>query len=130
MSKYYLVTLTANERAALGQRVAKGHGPAREQTHAQILLKADTGPDGPSWTDDQIATVVDVGLSTVARVRRRFVEHGLDAALRRRPPRREYRRKLDGEQEAHRIALACTSPPVGRRRWTLRLMADKLVELR
>jgi transposase len=73
---------------------------------------------------------VDVSLSTVERVRQRFAEHGLEAAIRRRPPRREYRRKLDGEQEAQLIALACTRPPVGRRRWTLRLLADKMVELR
>lgn len=130
MSKQYLVTLTEDERAALGQRVATGRGPAREHTHARILLKADAGLNGPSWTDEQIAIATDVGLSTVARVRRRFVEHGLEAAIRRRPARRAYQRKLDGEQEAHLVALACTSPPVGRRRWTLRLLADKFVELR
>src|SRR4051794_40318524 len=130
MSKYDLVTLTANERAALGQRVANGQGSAREQTHARILLKADTGPDGSSRTDDQIASALDLGLSTVARVRKRFVKHGLDAAIRRRSPSREYLRKLDGEQEAHLVALACTSPPAGRRRWTLRLLADRVVELR
>lgn len=130
MSKHYLVTLTQDDRAALDRRVAMGRGPAREQIHDRILLKADAGPHGPSWTAEQIAVAVDVGLSTVARVRWRFVEHGLDAAIRRRPPRREHRRKLDGEQEAHLVALACTPPPVGRRRWTLWLLADKLVELR
>src|SRR5690242_2336963 len=117
MNKQYGVTLTEDERAALGVRVATGHGQAREHTHARILLKADAGPHGPSWTDGQIAVAVDASLSTVARVRRRFAEHGLDAAIRCRPPHRAYRRKLDGEQEAHLIALACTSPPVGRRRW-------------
>jgi transposase len=125
-----LVTLSEDERAALGQRVATGRGPARELTHARILLKADAGPHGPAWSNEQIAAALDVGLSTVSRVRRRFVEQGLDAAIRRQCPRREYRTRLDGEQEAHLVALACTPPPMGRRRWTLRLLADKLVELR
>ena len=77
MSKHYLVTLTADERETLDKRIAAGRGSAREHTHARILLKADVGPDGPSWTDDQIAVAVEVGLSTVARVRRRFVARGL-----------------------------------------------------
>jgi hypothetical protein len=130
MSKRYLVTLTEGERAALSQKVTAGRGPARELSHARILLKADEGPHGPGWCDGHIVVALDVGLSTMARVRRRFVEQGLDAALRRRPPRREYHRKLDGEQGAHLVALACSPPPLGRRRWTLRLLADKLVELR
>ncbi|MGE3268698.1 MAG: IS630 family transposase [Chloroflexota bacterium] len=130
MSKHYLVTLTEDERASLDQRIATGRGAAREQTHSRILLKADAGPYWPAWSDDEIAVALEVGLSTVARVRRRLVKHGLDAAIRRQPPRREYRRKLDGEQEAPLVALACTSPPVGRRRSTLRLLAAKLVELR
>jgi transposase len=77
-----------------------------------------------------ISTALEVSVSTIERVRKRFCEHGLEAAMRRRPPRRDYRRKLDSEQEAHLVALACTPPPVGRRRWTLRLLAGKLVELR
>jgi transposase len=128
--KKYLVTLTEHERVALGHRASGGMGPARELTRARILLKADSGPNGPAWTDEAIAGALDMGLSTVERVRKRFVEQGLDAAIHRQPPRREYRRKLDGGQEAHLVALACTLPPVGRRRWTLRLLADKLVELR
>jgi len=130
MSKRYVVTLTEGERAALGRRVSAGREPARDLIHARILLKADAGPHGPAWTDAAITDALDVSTSTVERVRKRFVEHGLEAAIRRQPPRREYRRRLDGEQEAHLVALACTSPPVGRRRWTLRLLADKLVELR
>ena len=130
MSKRYLVTLTESERAALGQRVAAGRGPARELTHARILLKADEGPNGPAWPDSAIARALDVSLPTVQRVRKRFVEHGMGAAVLRQRPRREYCRKLDGKQEAHLVALACTPPPLGRRRWTLRLLADKLVELR
>jgi hypothetical protein len=130
MSKRYLVTLTEDDRAALGQRVSAGRGPARELGHARILLKADEGPHGPAWTDEQIATALDASLSTISRVRERFVEQGLDSALRRQPPRREYRCRLDGEQEAHLVALACTPPPLGRRRWTRRPLADTLVELR
>jgi transposase len=128
--KKYRVTLTEDERAALGQRVSAGRGPARELTHARILLKADQAPDGPAWADTTIAAALDVSVPTIERVRKRFVEHGLDDAIRQRRPRREYRTRLDGEQEAHLVALACTPPPLGRRRWTLRLLADKLVELR
>jgi transposase len=130
MNKTYLVTLTQNERASLARRIAAGTAPARDLIHARILLKADGGTDGPTWTDGAIATALEVSTSTIERVRRRFVEDGLEAAIRRRPPRREYRRRMGGEQEAHLVALACTQPPVGRRRWTLRLLADKLVELR
>lgn len=97
--------------------------------HARILLKADQSPDGPAWIDDRIAEAVEVSQPTIFRVRRQFVEAGLEAALHRRPSRREYRRKLDGEQEARLIALACGTPPAGRADWTLRLLADRLVEL-
>jgi hypothetical protein len=128
--KKYRVTLTEDERAALGQRVSSGRGPARELTRARILLKADQGPHGPGWRDLAIAAALDVGVSTIERVRKRCAASGLEVALRHRRPRREYRRKLDGEQEAHLIALACSPPPVGRRLWTLRLLADRMIELR
>src|SRR4051812_43460828 len=130
MNKHYRVTLTAGDRVSLARRVAAGTAPARDLIHARILLKADDGPDGPAWTDSAISTALDVSTSAIERVRKRFVEQELEAAIRRRSPRRAYRRKLDGEQEAHLVALACTPPPVGRRRWTLRLLADKFVELR
>jgi transposase len=126
----YVVTLAEGERAALGQRVSAGRSSARELARARILLKADSGPHGPGWPDATIARALDVGISTVARVRKRFAQGGLERALHHRRPRREYRRKLDGEQEAHLIALACSSPPLGRRFWTLRLLADRMVELR
>src|SRR5215208_5133250 len=129
MSKKYQVTLTESERAALAQRVSVGHDPARDLTHARILLKADSGPHGPAWKDEAIAMAVDTSLSTIARVRQRFAEQGLTAATRRRTPRREYRRKLDGEQEAHLVALVCSSPPEGYSCWSLRLLADRMVEL-
>ena len=128
--KRYLVTLTEDERAALGQRVSAGRAPARELTRARILLKADGGPSGPAWPDVAVAAALDVGVSTVQRVRKRFALGGLGAALRHQRPRREYRRKLDGEQEAHLVALACSPPPLGRRFWTLRLLAGRMVELR
>ena len=128
--KRYLVTLTEDERAALGRRVSAGRAPARELTRARILLKADGGPSGPAWPDVAVAVALDVGVSTVQRVRKRFALGGLEAALRHQRPRREYRRKLDGEQEAHLVALACSPPPLGRRFWTLRLLAGRMVELR
>jgi transposase len=129
MRKRYVVTLTESERDRLEDLIAAGAAPARKLAHARILLKADQGPDGPGWVDEVIAEAVEVSQPTVARVRRQYVEEGLEAALNRRPPRREYRRKLDGEQEAHLVALACSGPPEGQARWSLRLLADKLVEL-
>ena len=108
---------------------AAGTASARKLTHARILLKADHGPDGPGWVDDAIAEAVEGSQPTVSRVRQQYVEQGLEAALTRRPPTREYVRKLDGAQEAPLIALACGKPPTGQARWSLRLLADKLVEL-
>jgi transposase len=102
----------------------------RRLKHAQILLKADEAKGGPAWTDVAIAEAVGCGRVTVERVRQRFVEEGLERALTPyRKPRREYPTKLDGEQEAKLIATACSAPPGGRSRWTLRLLADVLVEL-
>jgi transposase len=130
MSKRYLVNLTESEWAAIRQRVSAGRGSARALSHARILLKADGGPMGPGWSDTAIAEALDVGISTVARVRKRFARGRLEDALHHRRPRRNYRPKLNGEQEAHFVALACSRPPLGRRFWTLRLLADRLVELR
>jgi transposase len=129
MHKRYVVVLKEEERASLERLIAAGTAPARKLTHARILLKADAQPNGPGWVDDRIAEAVEVSQPTVARVRRQYVEDGLEAALNRRAPRREYRRKLDGEQEARLLAVACSKPPTGQARWTLRLLADKLVEL-
>lgn len=127
--KKYHVTLTEEERTELERLINAGKAAARTLTHARILLKADEGAHGPAWTDEAIATALDVGTATIERVRRRFVEEGLDAALQRRPPQREYPRLVDGACEAHLIALACSAPPEGRERWTLRLLADRMVEL-
>jgi transposase len=107
--------------------LSKGKAAARKLVHARILLKADASPGGPAGTDDRIAEGLDVGRATVERVRREFVEEGFEAALERRKPRREYLRKLDGDGEAHLIALACSQAPEGRSRWTLRLLADRMV---
>ncbi len=128
MNKKFIVRLSGEERGQLEALVAKGKAAARKLTRARILLKADRSSLGPAWADEQISDALDLGAITVHRVRRSFVEGGLEGALVRRPvPRRP--RRLDGEQEAHLIALACGSPPAGRRRWTLRLLAGRRVEL-
>src|SRR6476646_2060812 len=127
--KLYRVKLTPEERAQVLELVAKGKAAARTLTHARILLKADEGVAGPRWTDDEIAEALEVNRSTVERVRVRCVEEGVEAALRPRPSRQLRLRKLDGAQEAHRVALACSEPPQGRRRCAMRLLADKGGEL-
>jgi len=129
MKKKYIVTLTEAERRMLQAMLSKGKAAARKLMHARILLKADVSHGGPSWNDDAIAEGLEVGRATVERVRREFVEEGLEAALERRKPRRQYQRKLDGDGEAHLIALACSQAPEGRSRWTLRLLADRMVQL-
>ena len=125
----YRVTLAASERRQLGQLLAAGTAPARTLTHARILLKADGAAGGPGWSDAQIGQALDVSPSTMLRVRRAYCTGGLEATLYRKPPDRVYRRKLDGRREAHLVALACSSPPDGHARWTLRLLTDRLVEL-
>jgi transposase len=107
-----------------------GKESARSQIHARILLKTDLGEQGPGWTDQQIAQALDIGTATVERVRRRFVEGGwLDALVRRPQPERPEQRKMDGELEARLVTLACSQAEGGRERWTMRLLADKLVQL-
>lgn len=129
MQKRYPVVLTLSQRDALSRLIGAGTAPARKLLHARILLKADQGPDGPRWVDERIAEAVEVSQPTIARVRKQFVEAGLEAALNRRAPNRVYQRKLDGAQEAHLIALACSTPPAGHACWTLRLLANRMVEL-
>jgi hypothetical protein len=129
MKKRYAVRLGDDERRELRQLIAAGTAPARRLMHARILLKADEGPEGPGWADDRVADAVETSQATVWRVRKQNVERGLAAALDRRPPRREYVRKLDGAQEARLVALSCSQPPTGQARWSPRLLADKLVEL-
>jgi transposase len=129
MKKKYPVFLTQTERDNLKSLIAAGTAPARKLTHARILLKADQSPEGPAWVDEEVAEAVETSQPTVCRVRKQYFEEGLEAALNRRPPNREYHRKLDGEQEARLIALACSEPPEGQARWSLRLLADRMVEL-
>lgn len=130
MKKHYIVTLTPEERKFLKELVTKGTNGARRINRARILLKADQSDEIPAWTDKQISLALDLGTATVERLRKRFVEEGLEAALYRRKetvPR--LRRKLDGHQEAQLVTLVCSEPPEGRVRWSLRLIADQLVEL-
>jgi hypothetical protein len=127
--KQHVVRLSADERAVLDQLIRAGVAPARRLTRARILLKADAGRTGPRWTDAQIAEAVEASPRTVARVRADFCAHGLEPALPRQRPARVYVRKLDGADEAHLVALACSAPPAGHARWSLRLLTTRLVEL-
>jgi transposase len=127
--KVYRVRLAPEERAQLLELLSKGRVAARTLTHARILLKADEGVAGPRLSDEAIADMPEVNRLTVERVRTRCVEEGFEAALRPRPSRQVHPRKLDGVQEAHLVTLACSPTPNGRARWSLRLLADKLVEL-
>lgn len=127
MPKKYIVRLSEEERTELEKLISIGKGAARKLNHARILLKADA--DDVNWTDEKIRDALDTSFSTILRVRETFVEEGLEAALNRKRPRKTPQRKLDGVQEAHLIAVACSPAPEGRKRWTLRLLADKMVEL-
>jgi transposase len=128
MHKKYVVRLTEEERRCLETLLRRGRGHARELLYARILLKADA--DGPHrWTDERIAEALEVSTDTVARERRRFVEDGLEVALMPKKPGRPRRRVLDGRAEAHLVALSCSDPPEGRERWSMRLLADRMVEL-
>jgi transposase len=129
-NKRYLVTLTADERGHLDGLLTNGKASDLVLTRARVLVKADQAEGGPGWADDRIADALDVSERTVSRVRRRFVERGFEACLQRKPQDRPSRvRKLDGAAEAKLIALACSDPPDDRAVWTMRLLADRLVEL-
>jgi transposase len=123
------VKLTEQERQALQTLVNRGRVAARKVKRAWILLQADAGEAGPGWPDAQIQQTYDVGLMTIHRVRQTLVEDGLAAVLAPRRQSRSRARQLDGDQEAQLIALACSQAPAGRRRWTLRMLANKMVEL-
>jgi transposase len=123
-----VVRLTADQRRTLERLLRTGSHPAAMRRRAGILLKADAdGPDG--WTDEEIAEDLETSRMTVQRVRQQFAAEGLDATLHRKKPTGRQYRKLDGKQEAQLVALACSEPPAGRARWTMELLADKLVEL-
>lgn len=130
MLKKYRVTLDADERRQLQQLLSKGKASVRQLKHAQVLLATDESTGQAVPTDQAIASMLHIGRVTVERVRRRFVEEGFDAALRPyRTGKRVYKTRLDGRQEAHLIAIACSTPPEGRSRWTLSLLAQRMVEL-
>lgn len=124
MAKKYAVDLSEEEQHLLNEMITSGTQRVRKMNHARILLKADAG-----WTDQAIAEALNISIPTIQRVRQRFIEQGFEQALNPSPTRRKYQRLLDGVQEAHLIALVCSTPPKGYRRWSLRLLAEKMVEL-
>lgn len=126
--KKYHVYLKEEEKEYLNQLVKKGIGRARQIQRAHILLKADVS-EGKGWTDQQIRDTFDLARNTVSKIRKRFTEVGLEETVKRKSPERIYRTRLDGEQEAHLVALACSEAPEGYARWTLRLLAERMVAL-
>ncbi len=122
--KEYEVKLPEEEREHLTNLISTGTEKARKLTRARILLKADEG-----WLDEAICQALDVGIATVGRIRRKYAENGLEYAINRKPSSRQWERKIDGKTEAHLVALTCKEPPAGYARWTLRLLADRLVRL-
>lgn len=129
MAKKYLVRLTEDERTYLKSLIHKGKVAAHKRLHAEILLKADLGELGEKWQDKQIGETFGLSTRTVERVRERLVREGLESALNRAAPVRARKRKIDGENEAHLVALICGDAPEGRSRWTLRLLGQRMVEL-
>jgi transposase len=125
----YVVRLTEEERTELQGLLRRGKVAAAKRSRALVLLKADAGLEGSGFTDEQVAQSLEVSTRSVNRVRKAYVEEGLSAAIERQPRREQPRRKLDGAAEAHLVAVACSPPPAGQTRWTLRLLSDKLVEL-
>jgi hypothetical protein len=128
-TKRYKVVLTEAERQTLLALISKGKAAAAKLTRARILLQADQGLQGSAWADAQICQALSVGHKTVERTRQDCVEEGLDAALTRKKRLRSGNQKFDGSTEAHLIAVACTQAPAGHTRWTLHMLADKMVEL-
>lgn len=124
MAKKYVVKLTAEERLELEELTKKKKADAKKVAKAHVLLKADEG-----WLDEAIVSAYNLSLRTVQRIREQFVEEGIEAVFNRKPTSRVYRRKIEGKEEAHLIALCCSDPPEGHARWTLQMLADKLVSL-
>ena len=129
MEKRYRVTLLEEEREELQAMVSAGKAAARKLVRARILLLADQAEGGPGKKDPEIADALGCGRATIGRTRQQFVEEGMEAALNPKPTTRIYQRRLDGKAEAHLVAIACGAPPEGRARWTLRLLADRVVGL-
>jgi transposase len=129
MEKRYRVTLTEEERPELRAMVKAGKAAARKLLRARVLLLADQAEGGPAKSDPEIIDALGCGRATVERIRKQFVEEGLEETLQPKPSMRVYERRLDGKAEAHLVAIACGAPPEGRSRWTLRLLGDRLVAL-
>ena len=130
MSAKQVVKLTDDDRRECRELIHSGTAAARSIMHAHVLLKTDASPAGPGWTDGAIAEALGIAAMTVAIVRKTMFKEGLQAALRHyRTGQREYPHKLDGRAEAHLVALACSEPPEGHLRWSLRLLSSRLMEL-
>jgi transposase len=129
MQKKYVVKLGEEEKALLEQLVKSGNGPARKLLRAWILLKSNANEGGPNWSYEKICQAYDVSEVTVYQVRKAYVEQGLEKTINRKKPEREYEHRLDGEAEAHLVALACSEAPDGQERWTLRLLQDRMIRL-
>lgn len=129
MPKRYVVTLSSGEREELEAITLNGKSSRNKVIKAFILLKADEGEYGEGWTDKQISEAYNISVSTIEKTREKLVEEGLEASLNRKPTSRVYRRKIEGEEEAHLIALVCGNPPEGRSHWTMQMLADKMVEM-
>jgi transposase len=128
-SKKYIVDLSPLERKYLEEITKKGKTAAYKMNHARILLKADTKQEGGGWTDSKISESLNIGHATIERVRKRLVEEGIESALNRREQKNRRSRIIDGEKEAYLIAISCSETPLGKTRWTLQMLADKMVEL-
>jgi transposase len=129
MRKKYVVSLSQAERETLERLVKTGNAPARKLTRSWILLKSNVNEDGPKWSYEKICQAYNVSEVTVYQVRKTYVEKGLEKVINRKKPEREYEHRLDGEAEAHLIALACSEAPDGQERWTLRLLRDRMIKL-
>ena len=129
MNKKHTVKLTEEERTYLAEKISSGVDTARSLRRAWVLLKADQGEHGATWTDEQISEAFEIALASVYQIRRRYHARGLKGTLTRKKPDRIYERCLDGEAEAHLIALTCSEPPEGYGQWTLRLLRDEMVAL-
>lgn len=129
MNQKYPIELTEAERYQLKQLLSSGTTSARKLKRAQILLKSDSSEGGPNWSNQAICEAFDVSQPTICEVRRAYAEDGLEAAINRKKPERVYEHRLDGEAEAHLVALVCGEPPEGYDRWTLRLLKDRMVKL-
>jgi transposase len=128
MNQKYVVKLTDEQKQHLEKLITSGTSPARMLTRARILLKSDQSKNGPNWSYEEIVEAFDVSEMLIRDVRKRFAEAGFEAAIQRKKPDREYEHSLDGEAEAHLIALACSQPPEGQKRWTLRLLKRAMQE--